>query len=108
MSNGTTTSQQSISGPFTLALTVADKYGPTGLLVLALTVGMWFTTTWLRDESAKNDQNNLEQQNRFIQAIDKQQSRFDTMLEREHREFQSSLNAITKSFQDAMDRRKGQ
>lgn len=89
-----------------LAFSVADKYGPTGVLVLALLVGMWFTTAWLRDESAKNDKFHEELQLRFIAALEKQQVRFDVILEREHREFQTSLNLITKSFQDAIDRRK--
>lgn len=89
-----------------LAFSVADKYGPTGILVLALLVGMWFTTAWLRDESAKNDKFHEELQLRFIGALEKQQVRFDTILEREHREFQTSLSLITKTFQESMERRK--
>lgn len=106
MSNGSANGSSQHSGLFGVAFVVADKYGPTGLLVLALTVGMWFTTTWLRDESSKNDRFHEELQQRFIAALEKQQVRFDTILEREHREFQTSLNLITKSFQDAIDRRK--
>lgn len=103
--------QQTLQIPFggwiQAALAIADRYGPTGILTMTLLVGMWYTTSWLRDESMRNDQNNQVLTAKFTEAIRQQQEHYDRMLDREHKEFKESLSTITKTFNDVMLKRGG-
>jgi hypothetical protein len=89
-----------------LVWSVADRYGPAGILVVSLMVGMWYTTGWLRDESQRNDQSQQALIAKFTATIGEQRDHFDKILEREHKEFRSSLTEITKTFNDVMNSRR--
>jgi len=101
-------------------MTVADRYGPTGVLVLALLVGMWYTTAWLRDEAVRNDQNSLvmqanysttlkEQRDVFVTTLKEQRTYFDSTLDRQHKQFTTSMESVTRTFNEVMlrERRSG-
>ncbi len=103
MSNGTTPPLQG-NGMVSSALLIADRYGPTGLLVAALSLGMYTTTTWLHEESNRNSQLQIEQQEKFAVMVKEQRQHFDQKEERRETVFKDALNQITKSFNDAIER----
>lgn len=90
------------TGIIHLVWKVVDQYGPAGVLVLTLMVGMWYTTSWLREESKRNDQGQQEMIAKFSATLKDQQEHFDKMLDREHKEFRTSLTEITKTFNEVM------